>query len=276
MNYDKDFVLNKQKNIAIYIKNKRYVMTVNQKPITIEPEVERFLINYDLMTSLLIYGIPEKKMLFERIIPYQDEGWNKKFLERFIQLHPRMSPNIWLETDEYKPQAKNGQYTFFVFTHKNCYTWYVTTGEEKKLVNMLRHDEQTPEEIQADIVDYFKALFPKRFKELGLERESEEGYDEYNSYKKLTFQRVAYSFLTSKGFPIKHEPIPQKPELPRPVYKRSWLDKILEWTLIGGTGVVFVPPIILGIIVIGICLLMMGCCVIALVYYVYSLFFHII
>ena len=119
MNYDKDFVLNKQKNIAIYIKNKRYVMTVNQKPITIEPEVERFLINYDLMTSLLIYGIPEKKMLFERIIPYQDEGWNKKFLERFIQLHPRMSPNIWLETDEYKPQAKNGQYTFFVFT-KQC------------------------------------------------------------------------------------------------------------------------------------------------------------
>lgn len=277
MNYDKDFVLNKQKNVAIYIKNKRYVMTVNRKPITIEPEVERFLVNYDLMTSLLTYGISEKKMLFERIISYPDEGWDKKFLERFIQLHPRMSPNIWLETDEYKPQAKNGKYTFLVFTLKNCYTWHVTTREEKKLVNMLKCNEQTPDEIQADVVDYFKALFPERLKELEIEEEDDKGYDEYNLYKKLTFRRVAYSFLTSKGFPIEHEPIPQKTLQSTSLKsKRSWWDRLLGWTIIGGVGTLTIPIAFLLLLVIGALLVMMACGVILLICYVYSLFFHII
>lgn len=276
MNYDKDFILNKQKNVAIYIKNKRYVMTVNRKPITIEPEVERFLVNYDLMTSLLTYGIQEKKLLFERIIPYPDEGWDKKFLERFIQLHPRMSPNVWLETDEYKTQAKNGQYTFLVFTLKNCYTWYVTTREEKKLINILKCEEQAPDEIQAGVVDFFESLYPERLKELGVEEESDEGYNEYNSYKKLTFRRVAYSFLTSKGFPIEHEPIPQQTEVPKPAYKQPWWDKVLGWVLLGGFTTATAPFFILGIIAIAIMLFLMGAFVIMIVYAAYSLLFHII
>lgn len=277
MTYDeKDFVLNKQKGVVVYIKNKKYTMTVNHKPITIMPEVERFLVNYDLMTSLLIYGIPEKKMLLEKIVPYPDEGWDKKFYNRFVELHPRMKMSIWYETDEYKPQAKNGQYDFLVFTLKNCYTWYVTTKEERKLVNILKRPEQTLDEIQADVLDFFELLYPKRLEELSIAEEDDEGYDEYNSYKKLTFRRVAYSFLTSKGFPIEHEPIPQKPEDIKPVYKQRWYEKVVSYVFKGTVLTAASPFFIFCGAAITMCLVMMILLGIALIGYCWMLLLHII